>query len=295
MRKNFYDIVNNAEFNPQIEFDRIRYLFTITLTYPYNPYHNSKSLADIVNLYFNLLPKSIIKRTISLKDFKLNYGFDIYDNVNICIKNEDLIKYCEYIKTLLLALVNLNITGYNTVNLNNGEFQFIDTLLKTIDSAMNDLGLMPMQKGDFQLFIPKDAAVVSASEIVPEEIAELLLEYHHYSLKDNIDKKRTILFKLACHLEPRRKDLKSINSILEDNLFYLFNNMNIRHNNTEHYDNEKTDKKNYHQYVKNLPDKQLEEWYDETYQLCLLAILELDNVERNNKIKQLRDNISNTK
>ena len=86
----------------------------------------------------------------------------------------------------------------------------------------------------------------------------------------------------------KRKDLKSINSTLEDNLFYLFNNINIRHNNTN-----PNDKSKYKAYVANLSQNELEDWYDETYQLCLLAFLELDNVERNNKIKQLKQDISN--
>ena len=33
---------------------------------------------------------------------------------------------------------------------------------------------------------------------------------------------------------------------------------------------------------------ELESWYDETYQLCLLAFLELDNVERTKKVAELK-------
>ena len=33
---------------------------------------------------------------------------------------------------------------------------------------------------------------------------------------------------------------------------------------------------------------ELEGWYDETYQMCLLAFLELDNVERTKKVAQLK-------
>ena len=40
-------------------------------------------------------------------------------------------------------------------------------------------------------------------------------------------------------------------------------------------------------------DKQdLETWYDETYQLCLLAFLELNNVERTKKFDELKKKIN---
>lgn len=56
--------------------------------------------------------------------------------------------------------------------------------------------------------------------------------------------------------------------------------MNIRHNNKEG--------KNASEYVANLTDEELESWYDKTYQMMLLSILELDNIERNKKVKELK-------
>lgn len=56
--------------------------------------------------------------------------------------------------------------------------------------------------------------------------------------------------------------------------------MNIRHNNLSG--------KNAVPYVQNMSDVELEEWYDETYQILLLCILEYDNIERNNKISKFK-------
>ena len=47
------------------------------------------------------------------------------------------------------------------------------------------------------------------------------------------------------------------------------NKLNIKHNNKKE--------------IENLSDEQLEEWYDELYQLLLFCVLIKDNIERKNK------------
>jgi len=46
--------------------------------------------------------------------------------------------------------------------------------------------------------------------------------------------------------------------------------------------------KNYKEIVAKMTQGELEGWYDETYQMCLLAFLELDNVERTKKVAELK-------
>ena len=67
----------------------------------------------------------------------------------------------------------------------------------------------------------------------------------------------------------------------------MLNNMNIRHNNRS-----KKDKAKYKEYVSKMTKKQLEKWYDELYQMILLAFLILDNVDRSTKVKDLKDKIA---
>ena len=87
---------------------------------------------------------------------------------------------------------------------------------------------------------------------------------------------------MADQLEPRRVELAAINKELANTVFFMFNNMNIRHNNSTEGD------KNYREVVAKMTQDELEGWYDETYQMCLLAFLELDNVERTKKVSQLK-------
>ena len=72
---------------------------------------------------------------------------------------------------------------------------------------------------------------------------------------------------------------------MNNTLFMLFNNMNLRH------DNCSEGSPKYIKFIANMSKRDMENWYDETYQLCLLAFLELDNIERNVKLEDLKDKI----
>lgn len=100
-------------------------------------------------------------------------------------------------------------------------------------------------------------------------------------------KKKNILIALGTELEPKRKQLQTVDKKLSDNIFFMLNNMHIRHNNSN-----KNDLTKYKEYVAKMSEEELEEWYDELYQMILLAFLMIDNVERMEKIKKLKHNIN---
>lgn len=104
-------------------------------------------------------------------------------------------------------------------------------------------------------------------------------------LKGNIEEKRKILFKLANELEPRKNESEKINDDLTDDIFYMFNNLNIRHNNVS------IGEKYYNEYVAGMRECELEEWYDKLYQKILLANLLLDDEKGKKSIKELRRKI----
>lgn len=136
------------------------------------------------------------------------------------------------------------------------------------------------------LVVQKNAATTAVAEIVEENLAFEIVQYNHFLLKGDIETKKKILIKLGNNLEPRREELKSINKNLEDSIFFMLNNMDLRHNNRSKKD------KNYKEYVAKMKKKNLEEWYDELYQMILLAYLELDQVNRFDRVKQLKSSVS---
>jgi hypothetical protein len=126
----------------------------------------------------------------------------------------------------------------------------------------------------------------AVAEIVDNETGYKVLRYNHYMLKGDLQAKKDILLALGANLEPKRKQLQTIDKDLEDGIFYILNNLHLRHNNKCKGD------KNYKQAVADMDAETLETWYDELYQMILLAYLQLDQVDRNAKVKALKQAVS---
>ena len=137
------------------------------------------------------------------------------------------------------------------------------------------------------LIIEDKPEVTAVAEIVEQNLAIDVIRYNHRSLKGELETKKKILVALGTELEPRRKELQTLNKQLSEDIFFMLNNINIRHNNRNSKDPSKFKK-----YVSEMDDAQLEEWYDELYQMMLLAILLLDNVDRSSKVEELKSKIT---
>lgn len=138
-----------------------------------------------------------------------------------------------------------------------------------------------------QLIVIEDKPEATAvAEIVDNDLGYKVLRYNHYMLKGDLQAKKDILLALGADLEPKRAQIKTIDKDLEDGIFYILNNLNLRHNNKTEGD------KHYKQAVAEMDSATLENWYDELYQMILLAYLQLDQTERNNRVKTLKQIVS---
>lgn len=140
---------------------------------------------------------------------------------------------------------------------------------------------------DCILVVEDKEEVTAAAEILPTQLAFDTIKYNHRSLRGEIELKKSILISLGAELEPKRKDLEALNQQLSKDIFFMLNNINVRHNNRS-----KKDKAKYKEYVAKMSKKQLEKWYDELYQMMLLAFLLLNNEDRTEKIKELKCKIT---
>jgi hypothetical protein len=105
-----------------------------------------------------------------------------------------------------------------------------------------------------------------------------ILMYHHASLKGQLEEKRDILRRIAKEYEPLlNKEIEGFHDY-----FYkannMLNNLDIRHNNTKG--------KHKNVLATSLSNEELENWYDELYQLLLFCVLIKDNKERKDKMTE---------
>ena len=133
------------------------------------------------------------------------------------------------------------------------------------------------------ILIEKKPSAIAVAEIVDEDTACKVIEYNHYLLKGDIDKKKEILLQLTNKYESMKSNIKGLNSKLDDDIGFMLNNINIRYNN-------KSGKKK-KEYISKMRKDTMEKWYDETYQMLLLAFLLNEQPSRSKKISQLKEKL----
>ena len=150
--------------------------------------------------------------------------------------------------------------------------------------------LITLDSGN-RIIVEKNVYASEVSQIVSEtsiEDAIKVLEYNHFSNKENIQRKKEILISLANYLEPLRDELNAFEELKEvmkvnskkiiavEQLFGMYNNLGLRHNNDK-------------QYHLNMNDEELGQWYDDIYTSTLFVILSLDEARILSKLKTLRE------
>ena len=191
---------------------------------------------------------------------------------------ERFLLYCEMI---LNVLFGADFEFDSTKNENNAQV-IVDTI--EYDLEMIGYKIFCLDKSKF-LIVQKDSAAIDVADAVEYDLANEIISYNHHLLKGDIESKKAILKNIADALEPKRKELKSINVTIESDFFYLVNTMNIRHNNCDSKDSKK-----YNEKFDKLSNVEKEEWYDEIYQEGLMAFLILEQAKRNVRINEFKSN-----
>ena len=262
VRVNMYDIINGQKFDVVKEYARIWKLFnTADRVGP-----RAVSLAEQIPSCMQFFPDSFKHRAITLDDFNDVFGFK-FNPPNESVTEDELISYCEYIVTLCDHL-----WVYAEDELEDDSDFLRDELFQTIESCMDELGLMAAKRDNITIFVNKDPTVTAVAEMVDESLSYDVKSYIHKQTKGNLQRKKTILKFLADDIEPERTKLRGINRTLEGNLFQMLQKF-VRHNNEEN------------PYIKGLSSDELETCYDDIYQMWLLAKLEIDNLERKKRVE----------
>lgn len=272
MRKNFAQVLKSAQIDLKKEYTRLYTLFFGEFTDK-----SSGEPTSIYQKYCEYFPEMWFRKTtLSLEEFNKEFGFKFTKQPkNFSV--DYLINFCEYIYNLT--------AGYVSAASYMADINY-QLLYLQIDRIIEAIGFIGTSQDGFTIFVEKSIPAIAVSEIVPDDISYKVISYNHHSMKGNMENKKETLLKLANLLEGKRKQLKSINSSLEDDIFYAFNNLNLRHNNKD-----KTYKEKYKKHIAEMPDTELEKWYDEVYQMCLLAFLEIEQIDRKKSFNDLKRQI----
>lgn len=262
-RRNFAQILKEAKIDIPTEYSRVYTMFFESAFY-----FNGQNMTHRELCANNFMIFPFRNTCVDLNDFDRTFGFH-FGELRHKPEINDLLLLCEYTYSFvnylrLTQMYNGFLTVCNAMNL------FVQQVSMVIDK----IGYMEATEYYKTIFVPKSSAAIAVAEIVQSSLSYKVIEYNHYALKGNPNAKLDILKRMADDIEPQRKALAGINKSFSETLFQMLNKF-VRHS------QEKTP------FIQTLPPEQMEEIYDDIYQLWLLAKLELDNIERSRRISSI--------
>ena len=278
MRKSIFDIAS-ASINISNEVDRIVSMSVEEKSTYYPPYN--LTLFEFVDQRC-FRDWSYRGHFVNVKDFLEAVN---YNEIIKSAKNGDTEAFMILIELTynLWSLAYYDIIDKDSLSKwNNNFFHLRDVMLENLEKYNHKAYI-----DDERILIIEDKPEVTAvAEIIKQDLAIDIIRYNHRSMQGEIELKKKILISLGSELEPKRKELQVLNKQLSEDIFFMLNNMNLRHNNRS-----KKDMGKYKEYVAKMTKARLEKWYDELYQMMLLAFLLLDNVDRTENVKKLKEKI----
>lgn len=277
MRENIYEILSERGFSVDQEYGRLYQLFHESNTL--RTFAQSYSVCEFIEAHFRRFDKRFIRRCLSFQDFNRTYGFSFpalspsFHNLPLDV----LIRYMEYLYNLLFQ-VQIVCSNFSNRYLLTGNEQ-IRLMASNIESLLDETGYTKVAKECIFIFVNTTPEIEAVTESLEESLAIKVFEYNHHRFKGNLDAKLGVLKYLADNIEPSRKELDKINPGLTSNLFQMFHKF-VRHNNDDN------------PIIANMSDKETEKWYDEIYQMWLLAKLILKNQPRSKEVKNLLGRIN---
>lgn len=278
MRRSIFDLMNNRKIDVEREYERIRKLFE---NYSFYKDGYSISIYTYIERYF-FSEWTKRKRNLSIKD--------LFESLEI--KDGDKLTYNTIDKLLLYIEVMLNliyISDIEYIEEGTEEYHkyFWDTyelLKENINDLLEDLNYEIKKVSDDELVIVEKDLVASTVAETNKNVSDKVIEYRRFILKGKVDEKREILNLLANEIEGMKPTFKGTTySNLMDDVQFMLNNLNIRHNNKEG--------KNKKEYITNISKSKLEELYDKTFDMILSVFVIDKYLKMKNEIDTLKNEI----
>ncbi len=273
MRKNFAQILQDNKIDIEVEYKKLYKLFYVDELF--EDFSGSYPIYVAIGDSFDRIHFRGL--CLSIEEFDEKYGFEFVESPEL-FDIDILVTLMEYVYNMII--------GYNAGR----NYMSFGNIIEYILKLAENIGYVQSRLNNLIIFTEKSPAAIAVaeSELIPNEMSYKLISYNHHSMKGNLIAKKETLFQLGHILEGKRNDLIKANSKLESDLFYIFNKFDIRHNN-----HEKSSKGYYVKEIDEMPKRELEEWYDDTYEMCLLAFLEVEHLERKIRFDELKNKIEN--
>ncbi len=272
MRKNFYEILSEMQFDVSREYATLLRLFQVEATVPMGGY--IQPLAVYVDkVYFRTLPfrGGFVSLNEMMSAIPIKPGTRNLD---------DLFVLCEFLVALLpeKRLIEDGLIRKQGMTI-------IENIFYILDKTNHELTQLP-GSDERMIITEKNKGTTLAVEIVGDaEIAIDLIEYNHFALKGDLSAKKKILSSIGMYIEPilRSKALQNAGyRKLESDTGFVFNNFHIRHNNKEGAKAQ--------DYVLTLSNEELEDWYDKAYEMAISVIIINDHLPTESKLAELKRN-----
>lgn len=290
MRKSIFDLIDK-EIDFRNEYERLYQLIRIQKLLVFND--ANYTYIQIFDKYISEWPYRGI--CTSFDEIAENIGIIDFPDMSA---EESCLYLCELILNMRVFLLNIknkieppeDAFYYGMYNSDDYDYLYFNDkiLIDNVKYIIQKLGYEQKNIGDKIILTKNNADATSTAIIVEDDISDLILNYNDFKIAEDIKAKKDILLSLGQYIEPMRKEIKNKNSNLEDYIFLCLNKLNIRHNNKN--GKEKND------YVKNMTDKELINWYDKLYDLILIAIrlVELPNAFKDFKELKIKLNEEDT-
>ena len=265
----FYELLAEKEINAKEEFARFEQLL-------YEKFADDFSVYSVLNTNILKLPPNIRRTNRCINDFFQEYCLDIWS-----IRKKDIDKLVLFIEIILTILKHLkkHVSGFRSITEN----------VKIIVANANHLAdILNYEIKDWDntvILVPRNQELQLAENYLIKKNKTLALDtwhYEHRSMKGKLEQKRAVLQELGSFVEPYLDKMKSP---LREDVGFLLNNLNIRHNNS------KGAKAN--AFVQGLDPAELESWYDKAFSLLLRTIVEKNQEGLLKEVDELRLSFKN--
>ena len=249
----FYESLSKSKIDLFAEESKLESLFSEEKRYYYDSW---SSLARFIDEHYF--------RRLELSTNYINLSAFLSDSKEGAMNiTEGFIYYCEALLSVLFQFF-LHLPRSHNRDID----ETVNSINKVIDYDLNKLSLTKKsieteEFGKIITIIPKDELLENVlQEIKAEDVKEYLIEYRSSHNDGNVKAKEEILKLLATHVEgiTKQKKYRDLNERLFKDADFLYNNLNIRHN---------QEVKDVRFYNATLADR--EDWLDLAYRETLLV------------------------